>query len=40
VFVSGEWWDAISEEPVSSGERIEVLGVKDMVLKVRKAQGG
>jgi membrane-bound serine protease (ClpP class) len=40
VFVAGEWWNAVSEEPVRSGEPIEVLGVKDMVLKVRKAQGG
>jgi membrane-bound serine protease (ClpP class) len=40
VFVAGEWWNAISEEPIRSGEPIEVLGVKGMVLKVRKAQGG
>ena len=40
VFVAGEWWDAISDQPIGPGERIEVLGINGMVLNVRKAKGG
>jgi membrane-bound serine protease (ClpP class) len=36
VFVRGEYWDAWSEEPISKGERIIILGVDDMKLKVKK----
>jgi membrane-bound serine protease (ClpP class) len=38
VFVSGEYWDAESEEPISKGERIEVLALEEgMRLKVKRA---
>jgi membrane-bound serine protease (ClpP class) len=40
VFVAGEWWNAVSGEPVEPGERIEVLGIDGMVLNVRKAKEG
>ncbi len=38
VFVEGEWWNAISDEPVQTGDRVIVTEVKDMVIKVRSAQ--
>ena len=41
VFVTGELWDAISDQPIGVGEGIEVLGINNgMVLNVRKAKGG
>ena len=36
VFVHGEHWNAVSDEPISAGSRIEVVGVKGMTLKVRR----
>lgn len=36
VFVHGELWDAESNEPVNKGEKVEVVGIEGMVLKVRK----
>ncbi|NIQ96678.1 MAG: nodulation protein NfeD, partial [Desulfuromonadales bacterium] len=37
VFVHGEYWSACSEEPVSSGETVEVVRVdRNMKLYVRK----
>ncbi len=38
IFVGGEWWNAVSDEPVRTGDRVIVTEVKDMVLKVRTAQ--
>jgi len=38
VFIHGEIWDAVSDEPVSPGERVEVLGVRDLTLAVRRRQ--
>jgi membrane-bound serine protease (ClpP class) len=37
VFVRGEYWDAFSDESISRGERIVVIDVEGMTLKVRKA---
>ncbi|MFZ5453688.1 MAG: NfeD family protein [Thermodesulfobacteriota bacterium] len=37
VFVHGEYWQAVSEEPIAPGEPIEVEQVIDLKLKVRKA---
>ena len=37
VFVRGEYWTAQSDEPVAAGERVEVLAVEGMRLRVRKA---
>jgi membrane-bound serine protease (ClpP class) len=36
VFVRGEYWDAWSEESISRGDRIIVLDVEGMKLKVKK----
>jgi membrane-bound serine protease (ClpP class) len=39
VFVHGELWDAISEEPVAAGERVRVTAVDGMTLRVKKEGG-
>ncbi|MHB8068017.1 MAG: NfeD family protein [Desulfobaccales bacterium] len=36
VFVQGEYWDAVSEEPVAAGETVEVVEVVDLKLRVRR----
>lgn len=38
VLVRGEYWTADSEEPVDEGERVEVLGVDGLRLRVRRAR--
>jgi len=38
VFVSGEWWNAVSEEPVRMGDRVIITEVREMTLRVRPAQ--
>jgi membrane-bound serine protease (ClpP class) len=37
VFVHGELWDAVAEQPVQAGEPVEVVAVRDMTLSVRPA---
>jgi len=37
VFIHGEYWDAVSSEPIPEGTRVEVLEVQDSILKVKKA---
>lgn len=40
VFVHGEYWDAFSAEPITRGERIEVVRVaENMRLEVKKVNG-
>jgi len=39
VFVHGELWDAVSEEPVGVGEPVEVLAVRNLTLAVRRRPG-
>jgi membrane-bound serine protease (ClpP class) len=36
VFVHGEYWKARSDERIEPGERVEVVGMEGLVLKVRK----
>ncbi len=36
VFIDGEYWNAVSEEPVKKGERIQVKGIKGLVLTIVK----
>ena len=38
VFVHGEFWDAVSDEPVAAGEPVEVVGVRNLTLAVRRRQ--
>lgn len=37
VFVHGEIWDAVSEEPIEEGEQVEVAGIQGLTLQVRRA---
>jgi membrane-bound serine protease (ClpP class) len=37
VFIHGEYWDAVSSEMIPEGTRVEVLEVKDNIIKVKKA---
>jgi len=39
VFVHGEYWRARSEEPIAAGEAVEVVGVINLKLLVRRAAG-
>jgi membrane-bound serine protease (ClpP class) len=36
VFVHGEIWDAVAEEPVAAGEPVEVVAVRNFTLAVRR----
>ena len=36
VMYNGEYWVAVSEEPIEAGETVEVVGKERMVLKVRR----
>ena len=37
VFYQGEIWDAVSEDPVSLGERVEIVRLDHMELVVRRS---
>lgn len=39
VFVHGEIWEASSDEMIEKGEKVEVTGIKGMMLHVKKAEG-
>lgn len=39
VFLEGEIWQAISEEPISKGEKVIVIEQEGLVLKVKKEKG-
>jgi membrane-bound serine protease (ClpP class) len=39
VFIRGEYWNAISVEPVPRGTRVEVTAVEGLQLRVRRAPG-
>ncbi len=34
VYVSGEWWEAVSDQPISEGSQIRVLGSTHLILSV------
>ena len=38
VFVHGEWWNAQSVQPISSGARVRVVGVEGLLLDVAPAE--
>jgi membrane-bound serine protease (ClpP class) len=40
VFVHGELWDAVAEEPVALGEPVEVVAVRNLTLAVRPHRQG
>ena len=35
VFTEGEYWNAVSETPVESGQTVEVIGIEGLTLKVK-----
>jgi membrane-bound serine protease (ClpP class) len=37
VFVRGEYWTARADQPIAAGERVEVVAVEGMRLRVRRA---
>ncbi|HEY2921658.1 MAG TPA: NfeD family protein, partial [Candidatus Binatia bacterium] len=37
IFVHGETWKAQADNEIDVGEKVEVVGVEGMVLKVRRA---
>lgn len=38
VFIEGEYWNAVSEVPVETGQFVEVVGVEGLTLKVKPKQ--
>jgi len=36
VFIHGEYWHAVSDEPVAAGEAVEVVAVENLKLRVRR----
>ena len=34
VFLQGEWWEAVSQEPISSGSKVRVLTAANLLLTV------
>ncbi len=38
VFVNGEYWNAISEEVIEEGEKSEIVEIKGLTIKVKKAE--
>jgi membrane-bound serine protease (ClpP class) len=38
VFVEGEYWNAVSDVPMETGERVEIVGIDGLTLKVKRAQ--
>jgi membrane-bound serine protease (ClpP class) len=39
VWIHGEYWNAESEEALEVGDKVQVVSVKDLVLRVRKDVG-
>jgi membrane-bound serine protease (ClpP class) len=35
IFVEGEWWNAVSETPIESGQRVEIVAIEGLKLKVK-----
>jgi membrane-bound serine protease (ClpP class) len=36
VFVEGEYWNAVSDAPVEAGQRVEIIGIDGLTLKVKR----
>lgn len=36
IFISGEYWNAISDEMIKEGETCEIVGIKGLTMKVKK----
>jgi membrane-bound serine protease (ClpP class) len=40
VYVHGEYWNAVAEDPIENGAEVEVVGVDGMRMVVRPVRGG
>ncbi len=40
VFVRGEYWNCTAEEPIAAGDRVEILAIDGLTLRVRSAADG
>jgi membrane-bound serine protease (ClpP class) len=38
VSVHGEFWNAVSDQPIQKGEKAKVIGVTDLKLKVKRLE--
>jgi membrane-bound serine protease (ClpP class) len=38
VFIEGEYWNAVSDRPIEPGQRVEIVGIDGLTLRVRPAQ--
>jgi membrane-bound serine protease (ClpP class) len=38
ISVHGEFWNAVSDRPVEKGEKVKVIGIENLVLKVKKTE--
>jgi len=38
VFIRGEYWNVVSEQPIEAGSSIEVVDVEGLVLRVRRSE--
>jgi membrane-bound serine protease (ClpP class) len=38
IFVEGEWWNAVSDTPVESGQSAEIVAINGLTLKVKPKQ--
>ena len=36
VSIHGEFWNALSDQPIEKGEKVHVIGTKNLKLKVKK----
>jgi membrane-bound serine protease (ClpP class) len=39
VFIEGEYWNAVSDVPIESGQPVEIVGISGLTLKVRPSSG-
>jgi len=37
VFVHGEWWNACADQPIPSGQRVRIVEIDGLTLKVEQA---
>jgi membrane-bound serine protease (ClpP class) len=38
VFVEGEYWNAVSDTPIETGQTVEIVGLRGLTLKVKPAR--
>jgi membrane-bound serine protease (ClpP class) len=38
VSIHGEFWNAVSDQPIEAGEKVQVIGVVNLKMKVKKLE--